>query len=386
MLRLLRSFCRTPFPSPELIRTGCVAVAVLILTLGAWGAAPTETKPAESTSAGLSLPPSKPTELTVPQWRARLPVERVISAASLGHTVYVEGRLGRMLAVNKGTGAVRWQRDLRYPLDYPPILHKKTLYLFAAGRLFAVAPADGRILHRARVRLGIIQKPFVSEGMALVASSVESVHGLSLKTGRPHWTRRIDATPLATAFCPPDMFYAVCDDGVLRSFLVRSGGVAWSKRLRGPTSVAPAVSKNRIYVPGPYLYLYALGARTGVEEWRIALGSPVIRRPQLARGRIFVVAHPDTMLVLKESDGSRLWQVPRIQKLVTTTDDRAYLLCKDETIAVTDLKTGKLLGAINIGAYKFTAADPSGGAIFLVRESGEMLALQPKTAPAARKR
>ena len=343
-------------------------------------------KPTESPAGLKSLHLARPSELTMPRWQADLPLERVVSGHSLGDAVYVEGPNGTLICVTKKAGAVRWNQSIRYPLDYPPAIHKNVLYVFAAGRILALNPANGRVFHRTKVRLGITQRPFIAGDVALIASSIESVHAVSLKTGRAVWTRRIDAVPLATAFQPPDQFYAQCDDGVLRAFITRSGTPSWSKIMRRPTSVPPAVSGTRLYVPGPDFYLHALAAHGGIEEWRVPVGGAVMRQPQVVRGRVFVVTHPDTLVVLRENDGSILWRCPGVQRLITTTSDRAYLLGSNGTILAADLKTGKLLAKAPLGRHRRVLAAPEEGAFFLLSDIGRMLAVEDRTLWEARKR
>ncbi len=153
-------------------------------------------------------------------WRENAYVKGLVSAPTVAQGLVFVARpdAQQVVAVDAGTGAIRWRFTADGRVDTPPTIHRG-LCLFGthAGSVYALCAATGRLGWRFRaaptgeriVAYGQLESPWpvagavlVADGVAYFAAGRQSladggilVFALDPLTGRRHWVRRLDTIP-----------------------------------------------------------------------------------------------------------------------------------------------------------------------------------------------
>jgi eukaryotic-like serine/threonine-protein kinase len=85
-------------------------------------------------------------------------------------------------------------------------------------------------------------------------------------------------------------------------------GVLWRKQTAGAVRSSPIIAGGIVVIGSSDGNLYALGAKTGHEEWRFAADSAVASTAAIASGRVFFSSHAGTFYAVKFEDGTLLWK------------------------------------------------------------------------------
>jgi len=336
----------------------------------------------------------------------RRPVVGPDALVAAGEAVRLPGDddpAGRVVAVDRETGDVRWQYRLSNANTYPAVAGDT---VFAQGdRLVALDRRDGRLRWRYDVGYAWWQTaPTPARGTLLVtAAEPEAVWGLDPSTGRRRWAAGLSGRePRGLAADPHGAAYvASAAPEERRGSLFRidpaDGTVRW--RRPAPTDpVTPVAGPTRVYVHADGR-LVARHADDGALAWRRSLPR-VVRRggPALGPERCFVVSRDDDgdgrLYALRRDDGATDWRGPTVPVppvaagAVTVTDDRVYVpVTAGETsgadsdtgpgLAALDPATGQRVATLALPGHPATGAavGDGGGALVVDDGSDRLVAL-----------
>jgi len=206
-------------------------------------------------------------------------------------------------------------------------------------------------------------------------------YALDLKTGRPHWSRRIGEI-WASPECDSGQLFVGNKEGMFYCLDPEDGRTIWQRKVADGIYPAPAVDAEKVYTGSWDGNYYAIDRRTGRIVWAFCrpgrpyhLGSrPDSAAPILADGLVIVPNLGGRMIALGAESGRLEWEwkgVPwRICNVTAATDGQivlasvfgnAYELPFDMRLFGLDLKTGQQLwelpGPGGLTAPVFTARD-----------------------------
>ncbi len=279
-------------------------------------------------------------------------------------TVYATTGRADTLALDAGTGAIRWRKELGSPARSAPTV--------AEGRLYATT-IDNKLL------------------------------ALSASTGERLWAYQASATAttLLGASAP-----AVSEGLVITGFgsgdlvAVRSdsGALAWSDSLassRGRNSLVdlsaisglPVVDRGRVYAIGVGGLLVSLDLRSGRRLWEREVGGS--ETPWLAGDWLFVQTLDQSLAAIGRDDGRVRWitDLPRYDNPDKRRDPlfwtgpvlvggRLVLAGSNERALSVDPGDGHILGQQELRGPAAVAPIAAAGALFIVTDDGTLQAFR----------
>lgn len=246
------------------------------------------------------------------------------------NTVFVASGLGKMAALDADTGALKWERQTRVPLN---------------------------------------SAPTVDNGRVFVISDDNELFALNSNTGEVLWSYQgiIETASMLTAPAPAvidDVVVAPFSSGELIALRVQNGGVLWQDSLSSTARLTPLASLNDI-AGGPAIadgyviataqsgVMTAFDLRTGQRVWSQPAGSLSI--PLIAGDVVFTATTAGQIAALSKLDGTVLW----IQQLENFKNEKKR---KERTVWTGPLLAGnRLIVASSRGDVK--ALDPRSGTI-----------------------
>ena len=318
-------------------------------------------------------------------WRATLNLKGTRNAYISEDALYVEDFAGHLISIDRGSGAIRWQLRMQYPLDFAPCFQGKEIYALTGGRLVVLDKDSGLEQRRRIVRVGVVADPGCFDEWLLVASTRNSVHGVDLQTGNAVWSGRLMSEVLSVLALPPEHVIAMTTDGEIAAFQIGTGEFAWRLKLDKSPAAPPLLVNERIYIGNSDFYLYAVDARRGVLKWKAPYGGVAIQRPVLVNDRIYLVIDPGSLVAVDLKSRKVLWEMPGVSQFLTTISGRIYGRSKSGNLIIGDAASGKLLQEIQASEYHISIAKPDEGVVYLVRSDGELVALADVDIPYAEK-
>jgi outer membrane protein assembly factor BamB len=103
--------------------------------------------------------------------------------------------------------------------------------------------------------------------------------------------------------------YVSTHDGYVRCRF--RGKDAWIFKLNGSVLAAPVIDGETLFVAGGDGVVYSLNRFTGEVRWQVDLNEELTTSPTVSGGRVFVMSSAQSITVLDEKDGKRLWKYHR---------------------------------------------------------------------------
>ena len=284
--------------------------------------------------------------------------------AIAGDTLYVSTGLASVVALDAGSGRVRWRQALDMPARAAPTIVADQLYL-----------------------------PTLDDIVLALARS----------DGRKQWSYQSTQTPTSVLGPPSPAFadglvVAGFGAGDLVCLRAATGSVSWSDGLasaRGRTSIAdfsaitglPVIADGSVYAIGLGGLFVSLDLRTGRRVWEREVASS--QTPWLAGDWLFVLTPDQTLGAVHRADGSVAWvtQLPlfRNEKKKkgpitwigpVLAGDRLILGGSSREIASVDPLNGKLLGRFKVAGVPTVAPVVANRTLFVVTEDAKLVALR----------
>ena len=282
---------------------------------------------------------------------------------SAGDSVIFAIRPGRVISLNRQTGARLWDTHLQSPTVASPVVVNGTVYIGAADKnLYALDAATGQQRWVFATQDWIVSAVAYTGDRVIVASQDSRIHVVGAETGRRRLLyetgigRHIGAAPAVQG----DRAYFVSVGGrvwaidwrettyplergllfwqtnlYLWGFLstppVQKGSV-WSRRVGGDVRHTPALAHDTVYVTTSRGKVVALDAATGTERWQTDVGEKITAAPTVSGATVLVGTESGVVFGLEAHTGERLWEFKTEGKITGSpivAGDTMYVVSHD---------------------------------------------------------
>ena len=253
------------------------------------------------------------------------------------HTAYVTDADGNLLALDLGSGEIKWRDSLGstgcprfgYCVSGTPLVVYGNLYVtFVTGTgstmtLFSIDPADGSV--NWRVDDSFFPSFFFNGASSTPTAAAGTIYwtndgsgkmlASNASTGAELWTYQLPDVAYQGPAYSAGMVFSGDGSGDLVGLDAFSGTVIWQARLNGAIVMAPTVSNGILYVGDTSGLMYAFDALSGATRWTSTQLGVLFdsSTPAIAEGKIFVATFDiftGTMYALDEATGSVVWAYP----------------------------------------------------------------------------
>jgi outer membrane protein assembly factor BamB len=249
-----------------------------------------------------------------PSWVFRMNGGALAAPILERDTLFVAGGDGVVYALNRFTGAVRWQVDLNEELTTSPTLSEGRLFFMSSAQSVTALDAnDGKRLwkfHRDPPGSFTIRgdaRPVVANGTVYAGFADGYVVALGPSDGVARWSRPVsgvgDYLDVDSIDAPENdshIYVASAKAGVL-ALDAASGDTVWTFALPGA---------NHVLVDGPRVIaggrstLVSLSRANGKQTWKLDLGKDRYpTQPVIMSGLVLVAAERGALLMVDEQTG-----------------------------------------------------------------------------------
>ena len=220
---------------------------------------------------------------------------------------YLPLKGGRLVAIDLGTGAVRWALELA--TTWAPGVDTGLVVVAADELLTALDARTGRARWHVPVTGGFSAPATVEEGWVLAAAASGDVLAVRAADGHVLWTTNVGAPVRARPVPTPTGVYVSTEDGRVTALDLMTGARRWERRLPGRPGPL-LVLDDRLFVGADDKFFYSLDTDDGDVRWRQRVGGRPAGPPAVDDRRVFYVAFDNILWAFDLGNGGRKWHVP----------------------------------------------------------------------------
>ena len=229
------------------------------------------------------------------RWRTRVgPTES--SPLVAGGRVYIGDWRGRVYALDRRTGQVRWTFQGNGRIKGAVAKSGNRLYVGTYdGYLYCIRASTGKLIWRTKSqdRLGgrgqFYSTPAIAYGRVYIGSTDGKVYSFGAATGKLRWSKRTGGYVYGSPAVWRQTVYAGSYSGRFYALDAATGDVRWRFRANGDISGSATVLNGVVYFSTFKERTYALDARTGKELWTFEDGK--YGGVVADRDRLYLVGH-----------------------------------------------------------------------------------------------
>ena len=290
--------------------------------------------------------------------------------------VLIEGEENIVTAIDAGTGALNWKRQVGSELTR---LSGATalgddLFIASNARLFKLDRDTGEQLAFSPLAQPVVA-PSVSDGpLAAYGGANGLAFGIDLRSTGVRWQYRFPGALVAPPVISGSDVFIADARGTYAALDLRTGSLRWRNRVFGGVVAAPVVHRGNILVPSEDRTLYALSRSDGSESWTYRADTPLTRSP-LSVGLNAYLPVPGGNLVALSADGDVLWTSD--QPILPLGEAPGGVLgFTDGALVVFDPADGRILGRA-AAARPTRSIGASDGALVLILDNRTVVRLDP---------
>lgn len=232
-----------------------------------------------------------------------------------GETLYVAGGDGMLTALNRITGAVRWQLDVKEELLTTPTLADNRLFVMSSEESVTAVDAEtGKSLwryHRDRPSGFTLRgeaRPQLAHGLLYAGFSDGTVACLRPEDGVARWTRNISGTG---EYLDIDSLLAPGDDSRIYAASAKAGVIALDAATGESAWDRPFPGANHLVLDGPRLYATGRGAVLGLDRahgkdlWQANLTKDTFTEQPVAMGGLLLFSEQRGALIALDAATGR---------------------------------------------------------------------------------
>jgi outer membrane protein assembly factor BamB len=239
---------------------------------------------------------------------------------------------GQVIAFAVGHGRVIWKRTIG-PSESSPLVLGASVYVGDwNGRVWALRRRTGKVRWVTKLRSQVKSGVAISGNRLYVGDYSGHLYSLNAKGGRIVWQAKVQPRFGSTGnfYATPALAYGRvyigATDGKMYSFGATTGKLRWSQSTGGYVYSSPAVWRGRVYVGSYSQRFFCMDAATGKIIWQFKANGPISGSPTVIAGRVYFATLKGTTYALDARTGGRLWTYPDGKYSPVVADaDRLYL-------------------------------------------------------------
>jgi outer membrane protein assembly factor BamB len=268
------------------------------------------------------------------------------SSVVYGWTVYDDELIAvldnQVVEFDKNTGLQERVSDLEVEIVAPPARNSQFFYVSGADRRLHAFRADDmvQIFEGAVVNESLMTSVIADEQEVVVGTDGGNVVAIMADAPRKLWQFDVNGAIAGPVVREGDAFYFASKDTMV--------------------------------------YRIDHVDRTHVNlVWRYQSQAVLDRQPRVASDAVYQYALYQGLAAIDKQRGTALWFLPEGVDLLAEAGGRAYVICKDKTLAVMDNEACKRLYWVNFGPVKKYATNTIDGKIYVADDRGNVTCLQP---------
>ena len=223
---------------------------------------------------------------------------------------------GETIAFAVGSGNVLWRRKTG-PSESSPLVTGATVFVGDwDGRVWALRRRTGQVRWVTKLDSQVKSGLAASGNRLYVGDYSGHLYSLNLTTGKVVWQAKVQPRFGSTGnfYATPALAYGRvyigATDGKMYSFGAATGKLRWSESTGGYVYSSAAVWRYKVYVGSYSGTFFCFDAATGRVLWRFKANGPISGSPTVMAGRVYFATLKGRTYGLDATSGAPLWTFP----------------------------------------------------------------------------
>lgn len=325
----------------------------------------------------------------VKAWQLHLPVvgDQITDAYLVDDQLYFGSADGWVYAVDAATGALRWAQNFTsggYRLSRPTHVAGRTV-IATPPAIVQYDRQYGTPIRKQALRFAA-GTPAVSDGQRILIGGLDRrLYSFDVDAEYERWKIGVDSEMRSRPFVMGDYVYFASAGGTVYAGRTRDKMFHWRNRSPGEISADLAGDQNGLYVASRNRSLYLLDSELGGTRWRARFNGALHEPPVLTRELAYQFC-PEEGLVAVETavvgiEERVRWRLPAGRSLLTTHEDVAYVLSRDEQLLAVRIEDGKVLTAASTPGMTHVIPSPARPMLYLASRDGRVFCARLEDVP-----
>ncbi|MGI5816945.1 MAG: PQQ-binding-like beta-propeller repeat protein [Armatimonadota bacterium] len=266
------------------------------------------------------------------RWQQTAGDEILSSPAIADGVLYCGTRDNSLLAIDTSNGSLEWRFRTQGPVDGTPVIAYGVAYFGSDGnRLTALDLETRNVLWQFEANGDIKAPPLVYRDVIIVGTNNGRIYSINAQ-GQPLWSNTVES---GTFFASPvgertKVIYASGRELVARD--IYTGRLVWGRPFRAGGLIigSPAVLGRTIYVGSRDGAMYAIDANRGAAMWkwpRDGAVGPISSSPVVAGDKIIFRAGERDIMAISLDGRQLLWQytLPEVEQRVSQAQPGMFM-------------------------------------------------------------
>jgi outer membrane protein assembly factor BamB len=302
------------------------------------------------------------------------------SAAIYAGTVYVGSSRGELLALDLGSGALKWKYSTNDPVgESSPCVGNGAVFVGdLGGTVHAVNMANGQPLWTFKTNDEVKSSPVVVGDRVLIGSYDGHLYCLSARNGSVVWKARTDGPVHCTAGIADGLaFIAGCDE-IFRAIRISDGREMYQVVSGAYTGASPALVGQFAYYGTFDNMVLGVNLATRRVAWRYQHPQrqfPFYSSSGVVEGKVVLGGRDKMVHCLNAATGKRIWTFAtraRVESSPALGSNRVFVGSNDGRFYVLDFNTGAKLWEFNAGAPLSASPAIASGRIVIGSQDGRL--------------
>ena len=242
--------------------------------------------------------------------------------------------------------------------------------------------------------------PVLCGGQVFLLKNNGALYGISRRTGRVRWKRKLGYLAAASPACSHGTVYSTLlsrfrgkKAGRVVAVRARNGHTRWSRKLPSRSETSPLLDRGSLYIGSEDGTVYALRARDGFVRWRAKAAGAVKGGIALDAGKLYFGDYGGQLTAVRASDGRKVWKAKGAGTRLGLAEGnfyatpavaygRVYIGNTDGFIYSYSARNGRLAWRHKTGGFVYSspAVGPAmGGTVYAGSYDGRLYALDART-------
>ena len=236
-------------------------------------------------------------------WRARVgDIES--SPLLMDHYLYVATTSGELSCVRAETGLREWTftpREQRTPSSRSSPASDGALVVYAtqSGRVYAVDKSNGALKWTSATDGNIVTSPTLSGGTAYVGALDGALYAFDAESGKRLWKRELGGKIFGGQAVDDSCVYVGTTGRTIFCLDKKNGSLRWSFSTPGMINSAPVVTGKIVFTGGLDRMIYALNVSDGSLLWKQEVPGRIKTMPIVWKDYLIVFSEDRSILAFK---------------------------------------------------------------------------------------
>ncbi len=267
-----------------------------------------------------------------------------------GANLYFGTHTGKLISLNKDTGAVQWQTDLAGAQGVygSPLVVGDTIYVSTyGGRVFAVNTSGvlkwtSPTADEAKSPAAIISGLAYSNGRLFFGSTDKNIYALDAGTGKQIWKFTTGDKVWASPVVEGGVVFVGAFDNTFYALSADDGHQLWKFEAGGVFIASPVISGNNLIVGSLDRNVYALDKSTGVKVWQFTGQKWFWASPTVVSGDVYAPNTDGKVYILNASTGDKISELDIDGSLASSP-----AVANDQIVVATESGVVSSISAVN---------------------------------------